>query len=96
MQLGGGTELQRALDVEREGPRGFGWADFQAGGNTVAAARFTRAMEDGRTRRDSRKRRSTGIRGKSGEPVRDALGELMEGFASPAGMAADLAVVEDQ
>src|SRR5437899_4318492 len=42
------------------------------------------------------RRRSTGIRRKSDEPVRQALGILMEGLAFSAGMAADLALVEDQ
>src|SRR5207253_4825880 len=43
-----------------------------------------------------RSRRSTGIRRKSDKPVGYALGELMRGLAFSAGMAADLAVVEDQ
>src|SRR5712692_8446789 len=42
------------------------------------------------------RRRSTGVRGKSDEPVSYVLGELVKGFAFSAGMAADLAMIEDQ
>ncbi len=42
------------------------------------------------------RRRSTGIRRNRDEPVRQALGELMKGLAFSAGMAADLALIEDQ
>ena len=54
------------------------------------------------SRKDSRPHRiyggvgSTGIGGKGDEPVSDSLGELMEGLAFSAGMATDLALVEDQ
>jgi len=44
----------------------------------------------------ARRRRSTGIRRNSDEPVRQALGELMKGLAFSVGMAADLARVEDE
>ena len=40
--------------------------------------------------------KSTGVGGRRGEPIGDSLGELMKGLALSAGMAADLAVVEDQ
>ena len=39
---------------------------------------------------------STGVGGKRGEPIGDSVGERMKGFALSAGMAADLALVEDQ
>ena len=55
------------------------------------------------TRKDCRTRprpgtaaRSTGVGRNSEEPVGEALGQLMKGVAFSAGMAADLAVVEDQ
>ena len=71
-------------------------AGFRVAGNAAAAALLIGAGNDSWTDRDPRGLKSTGVGGKRGEPIGDSLGELMKGLALAAGMAADLAVVEDQ
>src|SRR5258708_375331 len=53
------------------------------------------AVEPDRTSRPASEKKSTGVNGEGGEPIGDALGELVKGPAFSAGMAADLAMVED-
>ena len=71
-------------------------AESTVGGNTVAPA-FAHSpwslVGHIATRRGVE---STGVGRKGDEPISESLGEVVKGLAFSAGMAADLALVEDQ
>src|SRR5258708_22189729 len=69
---------------------------FPAGGNTASAASGRTPSKKLANISKGPRRRSTGVSGKGDEPIGDALGELVKGFAFSAGVAADLALIEDQ
>src|SRR6266436_2531695 len=69
---------------------------FQAGSNTAAGRQGGHPERTAGHVAGHAQRRSAGVRRKSEKPVGYAFSELMEGLAFSAGVAADLAVVEDQ
>ena len=93
---GSERELDGGLGCWKGWIEGLGCAAFRIDGNTASRAYgWTPGKTAGNiaTRRDGR---STGVQRTGDKPVADALGDFAEGFTSSAGMAADLAVIEDQ
>src|SRR6267143_4968514 len=88
----GGQGIWGELECARDGRNRL---IFRVGRNTAAWRHSGRPERLPDTSKAPR-RRSAGIWRESDEPVGQALGELMKSLAFSAGVAADLALVEDQ